>query len=108
MNHTRNIETIINDFYINSDPNPLYLYQKFSVRLSQYVHNISIFIRDNINENLYSEENSWEIAILNCSNDLFGTPNETIQESLMAPHPKNSIPRGSCLILEIRELAQSI
>jgi len=84
LNHTRIIEANPNDVYINSDPTPLYLFQKFSIRLNQYVHNVSIFIQDLFNPMLFNDENSWEVAILNCSND--GFPNETIGK-LQKPHP---------------------
>ncbi len=79
-------------FKTSSYTEPTYVYQKFWVERSQYINNVSIYILDEINENDYNEQNSWEVAILNCSNDLYGTPNETIQSPLVIPHPRNAIP----------------
>ena len=79
-------------FKTRSYSEPTYIYQKFWVERSQYINNVSIYVLDEINENDYNEQNSWEIAILNCSNDFYGTPNETIQSPLVKPHPRNAIP----------------
>jgi len=38
---------------------------------------------------IYTDNNSWEVAILNCSNDTHGAPNETLGEPLKNPHPLN-------------------
>ncbi|MEE9573016.1 MAG: hypothetical protein V3W20_08215, partial [Candidatus Neomarinimicrobiota bacterium] len=71
-----------------SEEGPTYIYQKFSVELSQFVNNVSIFLQDlNLNP-IFTDENSWEVAIVNCSNDSDGTPNsiETLGV-LQLPHP---------------------
>ena len=74
LNYTKDIETEFSEFIVSSKEGPIYYYQKFSVELSQYVNNVSIFILDVINPTNYSDENSWEVAIVNCSED--GTPNQ--------------------------------
>lgn len=84
-NYTKIIEDEMTEI-ITSDSKPLYMYQKFSIENSQYLNNVSIFIQDIIDEYNYTDENSWEIAILNCSNDDYGTP-EAILGTLQKPHP---------------------
>ncbi len=89
INYTRNIETEPTEFIISySETDPIYVYQKFSVETNQYVNNVSIFIQDVIDDDYYSDENSWEVSIVNCSDDLLGTPNsnETLG-TLQKPHP---------------------
>ena len=89
INYTRNIETEPTEFIISySETDPIYVYQKFSVETNQYVNNVSIFIQDVNDADYYSEENSWEVSIVNCSDDPLGTPNsdETLG-TLQKPHP---------------------
>ncbi|MFX1489526.1 MAG: hypothetical protein ACFFBI_10280, partial [Promethearchaeota archaeon] len=73
INYTRNIEDGFSEFIIASTNGPTYIYQKFAIEVSQYVNNISILIQDINNPISFTDENSWEVAILNCSND--GNPN---------------------------------
>ncbi|MFX0155560.1 MAG: hypothetical protein ACFE9Q_13645 [Candidatus Hodarchaeota archaeon] len=89
INYTRNIETEPTEFIISySETEPIYVYQKFSVETDQYINNVSIFIQDVVDEDYFSDGNSWEVSIVNCSNDRLGTPNsyETLG-SLKKPHP---------------------
>ena len=75
INYTKDIETEFSEFILSSTKGPIYIYQKFSVELSQYVNNVSIFILDIINRfNYTAGENSWEVAIVNCSDN--GIPNQ--------------------------------
>lgn len=93
INYTRDIETETNE-YIEShnDPlgpnKPIYIYQKFSIEISQYINNVSIFLQDICDLDNYNDENSWEVAILNCSNDIYGTPDAELV-ILQNPHPIN-------------------
>ena len=86
INYTRNIETEFSEFIISSTYGPKYIYQKFSIEINQYVNNVSILTQDVNNPSIFTDENSWEVAILNCSNDLNGTPNATLGV-LKKPHP---------------------
>jgi len=85
VSYTKTIEDEMTEI-ISSESEPLYMYQKFSIEESQYLNNVSIFIQDIIDEYNYTDRNSWEVAILNCSNDEHGTP-EAILGSLKKPHP---------------------
>lgn len=88
-NYTKIIESESTQHISNAYKNrELYVYQKFHIRLSQNVNNISILIQDNIDKYEYNEANSWEIAIMNCTNDEYGTPNNnhTLGE-LKREHP---------------------
>ena len=87
-NYTRDIETDTNEFIESDRNNATYVYQKFSVELSQYINNISVFIQDINNPYEYNEENSWEVAILSCENDTNGTPDKELGK-LVKPHPFN-------------------
>ncbi|MFX1366656.1 MAG: hypothetical protein ACFE9Y_17180, partial [Promethearchaeota archaeon] len=91
LNYTRNIETEPSEYILSySETEPIYVYQKFSVETDQYINNISIFIQDIIDEDYYSDENSWEVSIVNCSNDFLGTPNSIgILGTLQKPHPND-------------------
>ncbi|MFW9867481.1 MAG: hypothetical protein ACFFEN_15400, partial [Candidatus Thorarchaeota archaeon] len=73
INYTRNIEDDFSEFIIASMNGPTYIYQKFAIEVSQYINNISILIQDINNPLSFTDENSWEVAILNCSNN--GNPN---------------------------------
>ena len=88
LNYTRNIESGFSEFIFSSRNGPTYLYQKFAVEISQFINNVSILIQDINNPTSFTDENSWEIAIVNCLNDTNGTPNpnETIG-LLKKPHP---------------------
>ncbi|MHA1438411.1 MAG: hypothetical protein ACTSPD_12625 [Promethearchaeota archaeon] len=86
INYTYELETEGSDFFASSDSGPTYIYQKFSVELSQYVNNVSILIQDINNQYVYNDENSWEVSILNCSNDKYGSPDQ-ILGSLKKNHP---------------------
>ena len=85
VNYTKTIEDEMTEFIL-SDSKPMYMYQKFLIEESQYLNNVSIFIQDMINVYNYTDENSWEVAILNCSNEENGTP-EAILGVLTKPHP---------------------
>ncbi|MFX0136757.1 MAG: hypothetical protein ACFFDN_24180, partial [Candidatus Hodarchaeota archaeon] len=88
-NYTKDIETEPSEVIINFEQEPMYVYQKFFVEIDQYVNNISIFIQDIITEE-YTDENSWEVAIVNCINDSNGTPNSNEAEilgKLQVRHP---------------------
>ncbi len=87
MNYTKEVEVEPTQFISSSDEGPLYIYQKFSVQLSQYVNNISMFIQDIVNTYNFTEENSWEVAIVNCT--LEGAPNNETLGELTKPHPLN-------------------
>ena len=87
INYTRNLEANPSDFIFNSRKGPKYVYQKFAIEVSQYINNVSIFIQDINDPEVFSDENSWEVAILNCSDDSAGTPNATLGEALQKPHP---------------------
>ncbi|MHA2088401.1 MAG: hypothetical protein ACW972_09005, partial [Promethearchaeota archaeon] len=75
LNYTRNLEDDFSEFIASSRSGPTYIYQKFSIEMSQYVNNVSVLIQDINNPTSFTDENSWEIAIVNCSNDIIGTPN---------------------------------
>ena len=44
-------------------------------RLKEIRTKLSWQIQDIVDEDYYSDENSWEVSIVNCSNDIIGTPN---------------------------------
>ncbi len=87
MNYTKEVEVDPTQFISSSEESPLYIYQKFSVQLSQFVNNISMFIQDIVNTYNFTEENSWEVAIVNCT--LEGAPNNETLGELSIPHPLN-------------------
>ncbi len=93
INYTRNIETEPTEFIMSySEIDPIYVYQKFAVETDQYINNVSIFIQDVIDEDDYTDENSWEVSIVNCSNDPLGTPNSNdTLGTLKRPHPNNVV-----------------
>ncbi|MHA1274410.1 MAG: hypothetical protein ACTSQS_13385 [Promethearchaeota archaeon] len=86
VNYTWSLEPEGEQFMYGSDEYPIYIYQKFSVDISQYVNNVSIFIQDINDQYNYTEENSWELSILNCSNDKYGTP-DTVLGTVQKVHP---------------------
>ncbi len=93
INYTKDIETQPTEFIISySETEPVYLYQKFAVETDLYINNVSIFIQDIVDEDSYTDENSWEVSIVNCSNDTLGTPNslQTVG-SLKRPHPSDMV-----------------
>ncbi len=93
INYTKDIETNPTEFITSqSETDPVYVYQKFSIETDQYVNNVSIFIQDIIDEDLYTDENSWEVSLVNCSNDFLGTPNsnETLG-TIKRPHPNDIV-----------------
>jgi hypothetical protein len=88
INYTRYIENDFTEFITSSFRGPTYIYQKFAVELSQYINNVSILIQDINNPLSFTEENSWEVAIVNCSNDNDGTPNTVDTLGILQkPHP---------------------
>ncbi|MHA1196836.1 MAG: hypothetical protein ACTSSM_12140, partial [Promethearchaeota archaeon] len=87
LNYTRDIEIDPTQIFSSSEDKPAYIYQMFSVELNQYINNVSIFIQDIINAYNYTEENSWEVAIENCTKD--GIPSNHTLGSLTKPHPSN-------------------
>ncbi len=88
INYTKDIETESSEFIYSSKFGPIYFYQKFSVRISQFVNNVSIFIQDINHPTEFTDENSWEVGIVNCTNDKIGTPNENeTLGTLKKPHP---------------------
>ena len=88
LNYTRNIERDFSEFIISSQNGPTYVYQKFAVEINQFVNNVTILIQDLNNPTLFTDENSWEVAIVNCLNDTNGTPNPTETIGLLQkPHP---------------------
>lgn len=87
INYTKIIEQNPTEVIYSSESEPLYIYQKFFVEINQYVNNVSIFIQDIINIYNYSEVNSWEVAIVNCTTE--GIPNDEALGALIKPHPLN-------------------
>ncbi|MHA2400989.1 MAG: hypothetical protein ACXADU_19140, partial [Promethearchaeota archaeon] len=88
INYTRYIEDDFTEFIASSFRGPTYIYQKFAVELSQYVNNVSILVQDINNPLSFTDENAWEVAIVNCSNDIYGTPNTFDTLGVMQkPHP---------------------
>jgi len=90
-NYTKDIETEPSEVIINWQEEPMYVYQKFFVEIDQYVNNLSIFIQDITFNQEYTEENSWEVAIVNCTDDIHGTPNSNETEiigKLLVHHPE--------------------
>ncbi|UCD00400.1 MAG: Ig-like domain-containing protein, partial [Promethearchaeota archaeon] len=90
LNYTRNIEEDFSEFIFSSANGPTYVYQKFSVEIDQYVNNVSFLIQDINDPTSFTDENSWEVSILNCLNDIEGTPNSFPNGtlgSLKKPHP---------------------
>ncbi|MFX1553172.1 MAG: hypothetical protein ACFFBV_04530 [Promethearchaeota archaeon] len=90
INYTRNIEEDFSEFILSSVNGPTYVYQKFAIEINQYVNNVSILIQDINDPTNFTDENSWEVAIVNCLNDTYGTPNPNENEilgSLQKPHP---------------------
>lgn len=93
INYTKEIESQPTEFILSySETDPIYVYQKFAVETSQYINNVSIFIQDVVDVDSYTDANSWEVSIVNCSNDLLGTPNsiESIG-TLQKPHPNDMV-----------------
>ncbi|MFW9875161.1 MAG: hypothetical protein ACFFG0_18810, partial [Candidatus Thorarchaeota archaeon] len=67
-----------------------YIYQKFPVEMNQYINNVSILIQDINDPTSFTDENSWEVSIVNCLNDPDGTPNSYPNGTLgtlKKPHP---------------------
>jgi hypothetical protein len=88
VNYTRNIESDFSEFIISARSGPTYIYQKFAIGISQLVNNVSILIQDINNPTSFTDENSWEIALVNCLNDTNGTPNPSATIGfLKKPHP---------------------
>ena len=90
INYTRNIEEDFSEFIFSSKNGPTYVYQKFDVEINQYVNNVSILIQDINNPSSFTDENSWEVSIVNCLNDTEGTPNNSPNGTLgllQKPHP---------------------
>ncbi|MHA2281246.1 MAG: hypothetical protein ACXAC5_10370 [Promethearchaeota archaeon] len=88
LNYTRYIENDFSEFIFSSYSGPTYVYQKFAIEMSQYINNVSVLIQDINNPSSFTDENSWEVAIVNCSNDIQGTPN-TVESlaTLKKAHP---------------------
>lgn len=88
LNYTRSIENDFSEFIISSQNGPMYVYQKFAVEMDQYVNNVSILIQDYNDPFSFTDENSWELAIVNCLDDSSGTPNPNETLGLLKkPHP---------------------
>ncbi|MFX1380549.1 MAG: hypothetical protein ACFFA4_15795 [Promethearchaeota archaeon] len=88
INYTRNIESDFSEFIFSSRNGPTFIFQKFAIEISQYVNNVSILIQDINNPTSFTDENSWEIAIVDCLNDTNGTPNPSTTLGLIKkPHP---------------------
>ncbi|MFX1531180.1 MAG: hypothetical protein ACFFBC_08715 [Promethearchaeota archaeon] len=86
INYTRYIEEEFSQFITSSVNGSTYIYQKFSVEINQYINNISILIQDINNPLSFTDENSWEVAVVNCTNN--GIPNtEEVLGLLKKPHP---------------------
>ena len=86
INYTRNIEEDFSEFITSSAEGPKYIFQKFSIEINQYINNVSVLIQDINNPVSFTDENSWEVAIVNCTNT--GTPNtEETLGILVKPHP---------------------
>ncbi|MFX0145713.1 MAG: hypothetical protein ACFE9C_16730, partial [Candidatus Hodarchaeota archaeon] len=68
VNYTRSIESDFSEFIFSSRTGPTYIYQKFAVKISQFVNNVSILLQDINNPTSFTDENSWEIALVNCLN----------------------------------------
>ncbi|TKJ23888.1 MAG: hypothetical protein CEE43_01620 [Promethearchaeota archaeon Loki_b32] len=90
VNYTRSIESDFSEFIFSSQNGPTCVYQKFAVEMNQYVNNVSILIQDINNPSSFTDENSWEVSIVNCLSDSVGTPNSFSNGtlgSLQKPHP---------------------
>jgi len=90
-NYTKDLETEPSEVILNFQEEPMYIYQKFFVEIDQYVNNLSIFIQDITYGQEYTEENSWEVALVNCTDDSNGTPNSNETEilgKLLVRHPE--------------------
>ncbi|MFX0188344.1 MAG: hypothetical protein ACFE8A_11485 [Candidatus Hodarchaeota archaeon] len=89
-NYTKDIEPEISQYITNPyTDRPLYVYQQFAIEVSQYVNNITIGIQDDPDTKTpeYTEDNSWEVAIMNCTDDESGTPNNETLAILQKQHP---------------------
>ncbi len=76
LNYTKVIESGAENFIGSDKQNQTFIYQLFSVELSQYINNISILVQDiNIFDKPVTYNNSWEVAILNCSLEYSTIPN---------------------------------
>ncbi|MFX1420195.1 MAG: hypothetical protein ACFE9N_14870 [Promethearchaeota archaeon] len=82
INYTRSIESEFSEFISSSENGPTYIYQKFAVEMNQYVNNVSILIQDFRDPTSSADENKWEVSIVNCLNDIDGTPNPYLNGTL--------------------------
>ncbi|MFX1277213.1 MAG: hypothetical protein ACFFBP_18210 [Promethearchaeota archaeon] len=97
VNYTKEIESSFTEFIQNDKNEEMYVFQKFAIQVSQYVNNVSILIRDEYQGHLdtppdpiYTYTNQWEVAIVNCSDDEYITPNhDTTLGSLRIKHEAN-------------------
>ncbi|MFX1428151.1 MAG: hypothetical protein ACFFBE_16980, partial [Promethearchaeota archaeon] len=86
LNYTRHIEEDFSEFITSSEDGPMYIFQKFSIEINQYINNVSVLIQDINNPVSFTDENSWEVAIVNCTDD--GSPNTVDTLGLLKkPHP---------------------
>ncbi len=94
VNYTKEIESSFTEFIENDKNEEMYVFQKFAIQISQYINNVSILIRDEYQghldtppEAIYTYTNQWEVAIVNCSDDGYKTPNhDTTLGSLRIKH----------------------
>jgi hypothetical protein len=87
-NYTKIIEDEFTEFIMSSPNGPIFMYQKFAIELSQYINNVSVLIQDINDPTNFTDDNSWEMAIVNCSNDDYGTPNSNEALGVLKkPHP---------------------
>lgn len=93
VNYTKVIEDEPTDHIIGDSTEQTFVYQSFSVELNQYINNISINILDLNDGGLVTYNNSWEVAILNCSTDSNGipTPDHELGSLLQPPLEPYSI-----------------
>ncbi len=93
LNYTKEIEADPTDYIFGHETDQTFIYQSFSVELDQYINNLSINILDVNDGGLVTYNNSWEVAILNCSTDEEGIikPDQELGALLQPPLEKSTI-----------------
>ncbi|MBD3254073.1 MAG: hypothetical protein GF383_03230 [Candidatus Lokiarchaeota archaeon] len=92
LNYTKSIENFPTKVIGSTNESETIVFQKFSVEIDQYINNVSLFLQDipqGYPDNpVYTYENQWEVAIVNCSDDSDLTPDKDgIMGVLRKNHP---------------------